>query len=37
MLDRQNSCLTGSIFAEPHHLSEGLSYGEAPTLLKKII
>ena len=26
----QLSWLTGSIFADPDHLSEGLSHGEAP-------
>ena len=30
MLDRQNYWLTGSIFVDPDHLSEGLSHGEAP-------
>ena len=30
MLDRQNSKLTGSIFADPDHLSEGLSHDVAP-------
>ena len=30
MLYRQNIWLIGSIFADPDHLSERLSHGEAP-------
>ena len=35
MLDRQNIWLTGSIFADPDHLSEGVSHGKAPPCYDK--